>query len=244
MRHVSLRHARGTLLVISHAEARCCAMTLKPVWLAIALLVLSSCSSTDGDALYEPSQQTGTDASPDAASDSAPDAIEATAPDATVEDAPSADTSPLQDATPDTTPNGIDCESTDERRFACCTFTAINEYRTSLGLSALAWDPKVAVAAEWYSQYMADLGLFAHGLDGRKVGSRLTDFGVDWTAAGENIARNTTSSWEESCTQVFDQWFGSPSHHALMVSPKYTHGAVGVARGGDWWYATLNVVAY
>jgi uncharacterized protein YkwD len=223
-------------------------MTLKPVWLAIALLTLPSCSSTDGNALYEPSQQTGTDASPDAPQDATPDtdqdAIDATAPDASVEDVSTAETSPLPDAIPDTTPNGIDCESTDERRFACCTFTAINDYRTSLGLSALVWDPKVAVAAEWYSEYMADLGLFAHGLDGRKVGSRLTDFGVDWTAAGENIARNTTSSWEESCTQVFDQWFGSPSHHALMVSPKYTHGAVGVARGGDWWYATLNVVAY
>jgi uncharacterized protein YkwD len=221
-------------------------MTHKPVWLAIALLVLPSCSSTDGDALYEPSQQTGTDASPDTPP---ADVAEASLPDAATEDAPptqdvSTTDTPLPEAAPDTTPNGIDCESTDERRFACCTFTAINDYRTSLGLSALLWDPKVAVAAEWYSQYMADLSLFAHGLDGRKVGSRLTDFGVDWTAAGENIARNTTSSWEESCTQVFDQWFGSPSHHTLMVSPKYTHGAVGVARGGDWWYATLNVVAY
>jgi uncharacterized protein YkwD len=221
-------------------------MIPKFVWLAIALVALPSCSSADGDALYEPSQQTETDAAPDTPTDVA----EASTPDTTVEDALPAtdvsttDTTPLPEAAPDTAPNGIDCESTDERRFACCTFTAINDYRTSLGLSALLWDPKVAIAAEWYSQYMADLGLFAHGLDGRKVGSRLTDFGVDWTAAGENIARNTTSSWEESCTQVFDQWFGSPSHHALMVSPKYTHGAVGVARGGDWWYATLNVVAY
>jgi uncharacterized protein YkwD len=220
-------------------------MTIKPLWLAIALVTLPSCSATDGDTLYEPSQQPGTDAAPDAPErDVAETVPDATVPDVLpLEDAP-ADTSPLPEAAPDAIPTGIDCESTDEHRFACCTFAAINDYRTSLGLSALLWDVKVAIAADWYSQYMADLGLFAHGLDGRKVGSRLTDFGVDWTAAGENIARNTTSAWDESCTQVFDQWFGSPSHHTLMVSPKYTHGAVGVARGGNWWYATLNVVAY
>ena len=220
-------------------------MPLKPHWLAVVLVTFPSCSSADGDTLYEPSQPSGTDASPDGPAADVAETEDATVTDVLpAEDVAPADTSPPPDAAPDANPSGIDCDSTDERRFACCTFTAINDYRTSLGLSAWHWDVKVAVAAEWYSHYMADLGLFAHGLDGRKVGSRLTDFGVDWTAAGENIARNTTSAWDESCTQVFDQWFGSPSHHALMVSPKYTHGAVGVARGGNWWYATLNVVAY
>ena len=60
--------------------------------------------------------------------------------------------------------------------------------------------------------------------------------------AGLLIARNTTDAWEESCVQVFNQWDGSPSHHELMVSDTYTIGGVGVAKGGDWWYATLNVI--
>jgi len=64
------------------------------------------------------------------------------------------------------------------------------------------------------------------------VGTRLSDFGVDWTAAGENVARNTAESWQQSCVQVFEQWDGSPLHRALMAAPAYTDGAVGVARGG------------
>lgn len=209
----------------------------------LAVLIVAAgagCSSADGaSSLYNP-PQSGVDASLEAAPEDAwaEAADEVELADGMAESATEPEASPADSAVP-----GADCESTDERRFACCTFLAVNDYRTSLGLSALIWDPQIAAAAEWYSQYMADLGVLEHGLDGKMVGTRLTDFGVDWTAAGENIARNTTDAWQDSCVQVFDQWYGSPSHHALMVSTKYTHGAVGVAWGGGWWYATLNVVA-
>ncbi len=88
----------------------------------------------------------------------------------------------------------VDCTRTVERRFVCCTFVAVHDFRVSQGLQALESDPKIAEAAEWYAQYMAEAGALEHGLDGRMVGTRLSTFGVEWTAAGENIARNTAES--------------------------------------------------
>jgi uncharacterized protein YkwD len=208
-----------------------------PAW--ILAWCLMGCSASEGGS--------STPAHPIAA-DSGLDAVPADATFEEVQEAAAGDVSTEAavgpDALADAPVPGADCTSTVERQFACCTFVAVNDFRISQGLQALAWDPKIAEAAAWYSQYMADAGLLEHGLDGRMVGMRLSDFGVDWTAAGENIARNTTDSWQQSCVQVFEQWDGSPSHHALMVTPKYTDGAVGVARGGGWWYATLNVVAH
>jgi len=215
--------------------AQTLAMPWKTPLLALLLVLGPSCSAADGSSSSAVPPQAGLDGSANDA------AIET--PDAPVLDDVLSEVSIEPEASIDSTV-ADPCESSDEWRFACCTFSAVNDYRTSQGLAALLWDPQVAIAAEWYSQYMADLGLLEHQLDGRKVGTRLTDFGIDWTAAGENIAANTTDAWQDSCVQVFEQWYGSPLHHALMVSSKYTHGAVGVARGDGWWYATLNVVAY
>lgn len=215
--------------------------------LALAALLATGlalgCSSSQGDSTPDNPAQQGLDAGAEAGEEAPVEPDAAELQDAHSQQDASEDIAPQPDAAESPVP-GADCTSTAERQFACCTFAAVNQFRVDMGLSALAWDPKIAEAAEWYSQYMANAGELAHGLDGRMVGTRLSDFGVDWTTAGENIACNTTEAWEESCVQVFEQWYGSPSHYSLMVNPDYTDGAVGVAWGDGWWYATLNVVAH
>jgi uncharacterized protein YkwD len=135
----------------------------------------------------------------------------------------------------------MDCERDDAHRYACCVLDVVNGFRQAeAGLPPLVWHPGIAEAAYFYADFLATRGAFAHGLDGRAVGTRLGDFGVPWSAASENIQRNTRAVWREGCDATLEGWAGSPSHRSAMLDDRWSHAAVGVARDDTWWYAVMN----
>jgi len=146
----------------------------------------------------------------------------------------------LPDADPNLPP---DCNVDVYHQYACCVFQGVNEFRQQNGVGLLdyVWDAPTAEVAQWYTDLMRDTGVFAHGVDGRKCGSRLSYFGVDWSSCGENLARNTYDDWQESCASVVVQWANSTSgHREAMLEDKWTYAGVGVAEGGGWWWTTMN----
>ncbi|MFW5739644.1 MAG: CAP domain-containing protein [Myxococcota bacterium] len=210
-----------------------------PVRIGTAALVplVLGCSTADGST--QPFGA-GTDAGVDA---SLPDTAVAVSADAAHEP-PVADVAPealsAQDAEPHLPP---DCDSDVYHQYACCVFAGVNEFRKQHGVGLLdyVWDPETTAVAQWYTELKRDAGVFAHGVDGRKCGSRMSAFDVSWSSCGENLARNTYDNWLESCQTVVVQWANSTAgHREAMLEDKWTYAGVGVAQGDGWWWVTMN----
>ena len=202
--------------------------------LATSLLV--GCSSADGDANGFGAYDGGVDATsqdgPVADAMDEPAVASEAGEDQVVPDAPDAD--------PNLPP---DCNVDVFHQYVCCVFQGVNEFRQQhgVGLVDYVWHPQVAEMAQWYSQEMLNQGVFAHGIDGKKCGSRLDGYGVDWSSCGENLARNTYDDWKESCDTVIVQWAESTAgHREAMLESKWTYAGVGVVQGDGWWWTTMN----
>ena len=93
----------------------------------------------------------------------------------------------------------------------------------------LAWDGRLATAAERHSRDMARNQHFDHrGTDGRGTGERVRRAGYDWRAVGENIARH-----QVSVDEVMSDWLDSPGHCRQLLSPTYLE--VGAAQADGYW---------
>ena len=98
-------------------------------------------------------------------------------------------------------------------------FVSTNELRESNGLPALAQqEPLVDQAREWAAALAAQ-GSLSH--------SDPYSWNVAWTAVAENVGVS------KSMDQIVESLQASPDHRHNMLSPKYTHQAVGTARGKD-----------
>ncbi len=107
-----------------------------------------------------------------------------------------------------------------------------NVERVKNGLSELQIDHKLSEVAWYKSQDMQRLGYFDH--TSPTYGSpfdMMLDFGVQYTAAGENIAYGYPTA--ESLVQA---WMDSPGHRANILSESFTHIGVGYVQEGH--YAT------
>ncbi|WP_052350786.1 CAP domain-containing protein [Paenibacillus gorillae] len=59
-------------------------------------------------------------------------------------------------------------------------------------------------------------------------GEMLTEFGVNWTAYGENIAAG-----QRTPEAVMQSWLNSPGHRANILNPNFTYLGVGYVPGND-----------
>lgn len=59
-------------------------------------------------------------------------------------------------------------------------------------------------------------------------GQMLNDFGVDWSAYGENIAAGQLTP-----EAVMNSWLNSPGHRANILNPNFTHLGVGYVPGDE-----------
>jgi hypothetical protein len=76
---------------------------------------------------------------------------------------------------------------------------------------------------------MASTSIFDHvGVDGSRVGQRVTDAGYAWHRVAENIAAGQTSLEE-----VIVDWLNSPSHCRALLDPRYEEFGLSVARVED-----------
>jgi uncharacterized YkwD family protein len=105
----------------------------------------------------------------------------------------------------------------------------VNRERTANGLSALQVDTQLVQLARMKSQDMITNNYFSH--TSPTYGSpfqMLTNAGVRYRAAGENIAGNRTV--EAAHTALMN----SSGHRANILGSSYTHVGIGVVSGGPY----------
>jgi uncharacterized protein YkwD len=112
------------------------------------------------------------------------------------------------------------------------------QIRTTHGLPALAYDPKLESAALEQALYMARSGRMSHTTGyGRDFVSRIRGKGIN-TVAAENVAHGNLD-----VSQVFAMWMNSPGHRQNMLNPQFRRFGLAYVRqsGSDWRYWALVV---
>lgn len=122
---------------------------------------------------------------------------------------------------------------TDEKKsYAEQVVDLVNEERAKEGLSPLVLDETAASAA--YVRAKETEISFSHTRpDGRSFSTALTDQGMKFNGAGENIA------WgQKSPEAVMEAWMNSPGHRANILNAKFTSIGVGYyqnSAGTNYW---------
>lgn len=107
----------------------------------------------------------------------------------------------------------------------------VNKERQAVGLKSLSLDDALCKAALLKSQDMHDKGYFSH--TSPTYGSpfeMLTQLGIDYRAAAENIAQGYTTP-----EAVVKGWMNSEGHRANILNAQYTHMGVGYVASGNYW---------
>jgi len=110
-----------------------------------------------------------------------------------------------------------------------------NDYRVMLGRRALAWNPRLQVAAQGHSDAMAHTGRFSHQEDDperRTMGQRLRLAGYE-RGVSENIA------YVDGAESAHVGWLHSSGHHRNILEAGHTELGVGVA--GSYWTQNFGV---
>jgi len=114
----------------------------------------------------------------------------------------------------------------------------INAARSRQDLAPLRLVSLLSHVARAHSAAMAERGFFDHrGLDGKRVGERLTDAGYGFLFAGENL-----SAGIDNPDAVVKQWLLSDGHRRNLLEPKAREAGVGFVaapRGPYRFYWTL-----
>lgn len=122
--------------------------------------------------------------------------------------------------------NGIDNLSLDHES-ETKMFNDVNHERTSRGIGALSWSPKIVGVAEAYAMDMWQRHYFSHySPEGKTVADRLTAAGISWTAVGENLALAPTE--ETAMTGLMN----SPGHKANILDTQFHTIGIGVVDNG------------
>ncbi|MCA0972060.1 CAP domain-containing protein [Halobacillus litoralis] len=106
-----------------------------------------------------------------------------------------------------------------------------NDERTERGLEPLQLDTELAAVAKDKSLDMLNNDYFSH--TSPTYGSpfdMMQAYGVDYRAAGENIAMG-----QQSPEQVVNAWMNSEGHRQNILSPNFTHIGVGHTDDGNYW---------
>lgn len=108
----------------------------------------------------------------------------------------------------------------------------VNQERAKEGLPALTYDAEIEKAALVRAKETEES--FSHTRpDGRQFSTALTEAGVTFRGAGENIAYG-----QKTPEQVMQGWMNSPGHRANIMNKNYTKIGVGYyqnANGVNYW---------
>jgi uncharacterized protein YkwD len=138
---------------------------------------------------------------------------------------------------PDTSPGAVPGTGMSPQEeamvLACAQWT--NGHRIANGLSPLTWAPNVAAVADGHAVTMATLGVMSHTAGGTTLGQRLAAGGIQYLAAGENIAWNYLTG-----QLVAEGWMNSDGHRANILGNFTQIGlAVRDFGGGPYWCMVL-----
>lgn len=110
----------------------------------------------------------------------------------------------------------------------------VNVERQKAGLPELTLDSEISNVARIKSKDMADNNYFAHQSPTYgSAGDMLNQFGVKWSAWGENIA-----SGQRTPENVVTAWMNSSGHRANILSPNFSRIGVGYvtnSNGTSYW---------
>jgi uncharacterized protein YkwD len=98
---------------------------------------------------------------------------------------------------------------------------AMNHVRSAHGLPDLRYDPHLQRAAVSHSRAMLASNSFTHGA----FGSRMLEFDVSFSTAGENLAWGTGSYG--AARAIVLAWLASPEHRANLLRPGFSRVGVG-----------------
>lgn len=104
----------------------------------------------------------------------------------------------------------------------------VNQSRADANLPPLTAHPELSRVARFKSGDMAQNNYFSH--DSPSFGSpfkMMTDFGISYRGAGENIACNQTVA------RAHEALMNSPGHRANILSTDFTHIGIGIVQGGQ-----------
>jgi uncharacterized protein YkwD/uncharacterized membrane protein required for colicin V production len=106
-------------------------------------------------------------------------------------------------------------------------FTYVNRERQIVGAPALQLDAELSAVARMHSLDMFNHGYFSHNTpDGRTPFNRMHDAGIQYSAAGENIAYAPDVALADAGLM------NSPEHKANILDPRFTRIGIGVVNGG------------
>lgn len=137
------------------------------------------------------------------------------------------DTNKPETNTPEMDNSTVDTQTSFEDQ----VLTLVNKERATAGLSPLTMDENLRKVARIKSTDMRTNGYFSH--TSPTYGSpfdMMEQFGISYTAAGENIAQGYTTP-----EQVVNGWMNSSGHRANILSTKFTHIGVGYDANGHYW---------
>ena len=173
------------------------------------------------------------DNTPDETPDEQPDETPDEAPEETPDNTPQLPEGSRPEETPD---NGTEQNPEDNNNgtsqgdFASQVVALVNAERAKQGLSALTIDTKVQQAALVRAKESAQS--FSHTRpNGSSFSTALTEAGVSYRRAGENIAYGQSTP-----QQVMNAWMNSSGHRANILNANYTTIGVG--------YTVINGTAY
>ncbi|MEM7184901.1 MAG: CAP domain-containing protein [Spirochaetota bacterium] len=119
--------------------------------------------------------------------------------------------------------------------------TLINEHRTSVGCSTLTYHAGLGGVARCHSEDMASNNYFSHdSQDGTSFSQRITNAGVSYSSAAENIAAGSSAA-----SSTLTQWLNSSGHKANIENCNLTHHGIGRAftDSSSFGYYWTNVFA-
>lgn len=132
---------------------------------------------------------------------------------------------------PEQSPDG---NGTSQNSYANEILRLVNNERTSRGLKALTLDARISSAADIRAREIKSA--FSHTRpDGRSCFTVLSDNGISYAGAGENIAYG-----QRSASEVMTAWMNSEGHRANILNSAFTKLGVGVySSGGTLYFAQL-----
>lgn len=177
------------------------------------------------------------DEQPESEPEETPDEIPEETPDEQPEETPDNTPQLPEGSRPEETPdNGTEQNPEDNNNgtsqgdFASQVVALVNAERAKQGLSALTIDTKVQQAALVRAKESAQS--FSHTRpNGSSFSTALTEAGVSYRTAGENIAYGQSTP-----QQVMNAWMNSSGHRANILNANYTTIGVG--------YTVINGTAY
>jgi uncharacterized protein YkwD len=118
-------------------------------------------------------------------------------------------------------------------------FFMVNQTRRRAGRCELAWNERLARAAERHAADMVRRNYFDHrSPEGYRCDYRASREGYRWTRVGENIAKGQDNAFE-----AMEDWLNSPPHRGGILNPAYRETGISYRRDASGTLIWVEVFA-